>query len=102
MKKKPAQKSAIKSTVTVERSNQFKSEIDLRGMTGDEAWSAVDKYFDEAQIAGFHPVRLVHGKGTGVLRKAVHAHLKSHKSVRTFRLGTFGEGEMGVTIAELK
>ncbi|MBO5883144.1 MAG: endonuclease MutS2 [Clostridia bacterium] len=86
--------------VTVSR--DFRDEIDLRGMTGDEAWSAVDKYFDEAAMAGFHNVRLIHGKGTGALRNAIWGYLKSDKRVATFRIGRFGEGDGGVTVVELK
>ena len=80
----------------------FKDEIHLRGMTGDEAWSAVDKYFDEAQIAGFHTVRLVHGKGTGALKNALWKYLRNDKRVASFRIGQFGEGDGGVTVVELK
>ena len=80
----------------------FKDEIHLRGMTGDEAWSAVDKYFDEAQIAGFHTVRLVHGKGTGALKNALWKNLRTDKRVASFRIGQFGEGDGGVTVVELK
>ena len=80
----------------------FRDEIDLRGMTGDEAWSKVDKYFDEASIAGFHTVRLIHGKGTGALRNALWAYLKTDRRVKGFRIGQFGEGDGGVTVVELK
>ena len=86
--------------VTVNR--DFRDEIHLRGMTGDEAWNAVDKYFDEAQMAGFHTVRLVHGKGTGALRNALWAYLKKDRRVKSFRIGQFGEGDGGVTVVELK
>ncbi len=90
--------SAYRMTV----SRDFKDEIDLRGMTGDEAWSAVDKYFDEAAIAGFHTVRLIHGKGTGALKKALWDHLKKDGRVSSFRIGQFGEGDGGVSVVELK
>ena len=80
----------------------FRDEIDLRGMTGDEAWGKVDKYFDEASIAGFHTVRLIHGKGTGALRNALWAYLKTDRRVKGFRIGQFGEGDGGVTVVELK
>ncbi len=83
-------------------SRDFKDEIDLRGMTGDEAWGAVDKYFDEAQIAGFHTVRLIHGKGTGALKKALWEYLKKDSRVASFRIGQFGEGDGGVTVVEVK
>ena len=93
-------KKASDYKVTVNR--DFKDEIHLRGMTGDEAWSAVDKYFDEAQIAGFHTVRLVHGKGTGALKAALWKYLKTDRRVASFRIGQFGEGDGGVTVVELK
>ena len=83
-------------------SRDFKDEIDLRGKTGDEAWGAVDKYFDEAQIAGFHTVRLIHGKGTGALKKALWESLKKDSRVKSFRIGQFGEGDGGVTVVEIK
>ncbi len=83
-------------------SRDFKDEIHLRGMTGDEAWSRVDKYFDEAQLAGFHTVRLVHGKGTGALKAALWKYLKTDRRVASFRQGQFGEGDGGVTVVELK
>ena len=83
-------------------SRDFKDEIDLRGMTGDEAWFMVDKYFDTAQIAGFHTLRLIHGKGTGALRNALWQYLKKDRRIATFRIGQYGEGDGGVTIVELK
>jgi len=90
------------SSYTVSRSSSFKDEIDLRGMTGDEAWLAVDKYFDEAIISGFHKVRLIHGKGTGALKVALWKFLKGDKRISSFRIGQYGEGDGGVTIVELK
>lgn len=78
------------------------AELDLRGFASDEGVLALDRFIDEALLSGIGSITVIHGKGTGVLRKAVHSFLKGHKSVRTFRLGTFGEGEMGVTIVELK
>jgi DNA mismatch repair protein MutS2 len=83
-------------------SRDFHDEIDLRGQTGDEAWFMVDKYFDTAAIAGFHTVRLIHGKGTGALRLALWKYLKNDKRVKSFRIGQFGEGDGGVTVVELK
>lgn len=77
-------------------------EINLIGMTSDEAIIALDKYLDDAFLAHISPVRIVHGKGSGVLRNAVHNYLKRQKHVKSFRLGTFGEGDYGVTIAEFK
>ncbi len=86
--------------VTVNR--DFRDEIDLRGMTGDEAWNAVDKYFDEAALANFRTVRLIHGKGTGALKKHLWDALRKDRRVATFRIGQFGEGDGGVTVVELK
>ena len=77
-------------------------EINLLGLTVDEAIPIVDKYLDDCYIAKLSPVRIVHGKGTGALRNGIHHYLKSNKFVDSFRLGTFGEGEMGVTIVNLK
>jgi DNA mismatch repair protein MutS2 len=90
------------SQVRVTVSRDFRGEVDLRGKTGDEAWSIVDKYFDDASIAGFHTVRLIHGKGTGALKNALWAYLKKDRRVATFRIGQFGEGDGGVTVVELK
>ena len=81
---------------------EVSGEIDIRGMASDEAILELDQYIDNAVVSGLETIRIIHGKGTGVLRKNVQAHLRSHRSVSSFRLGTFGEGENGVTIAELK
>ncbi len=78
------------------------TEVDLRGMASDEAILELDKYIDNAVLSGVPSITIIHGKGTGVLRTAVQQHLKRHKNIRTYRLGVFGEGETGVTIAELK
>ena len=77
-------------------------EIDLRGQASDEAILELDSYIDNAVLSGIETIRIIHGKGTGVLRKNVQAHLRHHKNIESFRLGTFGEGENGVTIAQLK
>lgn len=77
-------------------------EIDLRGLTAEEAVAILDKYLDDAVLAGRQEVRIIHGKGTGVLRAAVQRHLAKHPSVDAFRLGRYGEGEDGVTIVTLK
>lgn len=90
------------STYTVQRSTSFKDEIDLRGMNGDEAWFAVDKYIDEAMLAGFSRIRLIHGKGTGALKNALWKFLKGDRRIASFRIGQFGEGDGGVTIVDLK
>lgn len=77
-------------------------EVDLRGMASDEAIMELDKYIDNAVLSGITTITVIHGKGTGTLRKAVQAHLRNHKNISSFRTGTFGEGENGVTIAEIK
>ena len=75
-------------------------EIDLRGMDSIEAVCVMERYLDEAMRSGLKQVRIVHGKGTGVLRAAVQQSLRKNKFVKKFRLGVYGEGEDGVTIAE--
>lgn len=101
-KKKPqAQRSTTRST----RSNatvKAVTEIDLRGKTAMEAIMELDLQLDSAVLSNIHQVTIIHGKGTGVLRTEVHNYLKRSKYVRTYRLGAFGEGDAGVTIAELK
>ena len=84
------------------KSIHVSTEINLLGYTVDEAISALDKYLDDAYIAHLPSVRVVHGKGTGALRSAVHAHLKRLKYVKEYRLGEFGEGDAGVTIVTFK
>ena len=68
----------------------------------EDAIFIVDKYLDDCYLANLPTARIVHGKGTGKLRNGIHAFLKNHPHVKSFRLGTFGEGEMGVTIVEFK
>ncbi len=80
----------------------FRDEIDLRGLLGDEGWQEVDKYLDEAVLANFGRVRLIHGKGTGALKNAIWQRLKHDRRVASFRLGAYGEGDGGVTVVELK
>jgi DNA mismatch repair protein MutS2 len=82
------------------KSASVSTEINLIGLTVDEAIAKLDKYLDDAYIAHLPSVRIVHGKGTGALRNAVHGHLKRQKYVKSFRLGEAGEGDAGVTIAE--
>ncbi|MBQ9098125.1 MAG: endonuclease MutS2 [Clostridia bacterium] len=95
------QKTSVKS-FRAAVSRDFRDEIDLRGKTGDEAWFMVDKYLDTANLAGFHTVRLIHGKGTGALRVALWKYLKADKRIKSFRIGQYGEGDGGVTVVELK
>ena len=99
-------KKSAHSSVTFAKGNTFKtqtisSEINVIGMNVDEATFVIDKYLDDCAIAKLSPVRIVHGKGTGKLREGIHKFLKTNPHVKSFRLGTFGEGEMGVTVVEL-
>ena len=88
--------------IRVSKSMSVSTKINLLGMTADEAIAQLDKYLDDAYLAHLPSVRIVHGKGTGVLRKAVQQHLKKVRYVESFRLGEFGEGDSGVTIAVFK
>ena len=90
------------SKLKMSKAMNISSEVNLIGMRVDEAISKLDKYLDDAYLSHINPVRIVHGKGTGALRNAVHNHLKRLKYVKSFRLGEFGEGDAGVTIAEFK
>ena len=88
--------------IKMSKSMSVSTEINLLGKTVDEAISALDKYLDDAYLAHLPSVRVVHGKGTGALRSAVHGHLKRLKYVKEFRLGEYGEGDAGVTIVTFK
>ncbi len=88
--------------VGVKAERRGKMELDIRGCTCDEGVYQLDAFIDRAVMSNISMVTIIHGKGTGLLRKAIHARLRSHPSVKSFRLGVFGEGEDGVTIAELK
>lgn len=88
--------------IRMSKSSSVSTEINLLGKTVDEAIAELDKYLDDAYIAHVKTVRIVHGKGTGALRKGVHNYLKRQKHVDTFRLGEFGEGDAGVTIVDFK
>ena len=78
------------------------SQIDLRGMMSDEAVLMAERYIDSAVMAKMRQVTIIHGKGTGALRQAIQSMLKKNRQVKSFRNGTFGEGEMGVTVVELR
>ena len=84
------------------RASAAPAELDLRGMMSDEAIGAVDLFLDNALMGKLETVRIIHGKGTGALRKAVREHLKRSKYVKEFRPGVYGEGEDGVTVVTLK
>jgi len=91
-----------KTSVKKPSVSNFKQEIDLRGRTGEEAWYELDKYLDDALMAGLHSVRIIHGKGTGALRKFIQEELRRDRRIISYRNGEFGEGDFGVTVAELK
>lgn len=88
--------------IRMEKATNIHQEINLIGMTVDEAMPVLGKYLDDAYLAHMSQVTVIHGRGTGALRKAVHDHLKRMKYVKSYRLGEFGEGDMGVTIVEFK
>lgn len=88
--------------IRMDKAANIHQEINLIGMTVDEAMPVLGKYLDDAYLAHMSQVTVIHGRGTGALRKAVHNHLKRTKYIKSFRLGEFGEGDMGVTIVEFK
>ena len=92
----------VTKTLVDKSQRSASSELDLRGQTIEEAIMMVDQFIDSCTLLGIKTITIIHGKGTGALRSAVQQHLKNHRAVRTFRLGVYGEGEDGVTIAELK
>ena len=80
---------------------KWETEIDVRGMIGDDAWFVVDKYLDDAILANISTVRIIHGKGTGALKAALWKYFKSDKRIKAFRHGEYGEGDAGVTVITL-
>ena len=98
----PTLKKTGSGKIKMRKSANISTEINVIGMTTAEAIPTVDKYLDDAYLAHLPQVRIIHGRGTGALRKAVHAHLKKCKYVESYRLGEFGEGDMGVTIVNFK
>ena len=92
----------IKTSSASFKAKNVSSEINVIGQNVEDACFIIDKYLDDCSIAKLSPVRIVHGKGTGKLREGIHSFLRKHSHVKSFRLGTFGEGEIGVTIVELK
>ena len=100
--KVPGPKTVAKSSAAQLRSMSIEPQIDLRGMESVEAVLAAERYIDSAVMSRLKTVTIIHGKGTGALRAAVQQMLKRNKSVKSFRLGRFGEGEAGVTVVELK
>ncbi|MBW7571657.1 endonuclease MutS2 [Caproiciproducens faecalis] len=101
-KKVKEKRRTVTRNVTGRAQAKVTTELDLRGQMTDEAIMNVDRFIDSALLSGIEQLTIIHGKGTGALRAAVQQHLKKHPSVRSYRLGVFGEGEAGVTIVELK
>lgn len=97
-----AQGGGVTKSLADKSTRSASSELDLRGQTIEEGIMMLDQYIDSCLLMGIKTITIIHGKGTGALRSAVQQHLKNHRAVRTFRLGVYGEGEDGVTIAELK
>jgi DNA mismatch repair protein MutS2 len=103
VKEQPPRKMFRTVTKNVSRAQaSAATEVNVRGLTAEEALMEVDRALDAALLSGVGQLTIIHGKGTGVLRSAVQQHLKNHPSVKSYRLGTFGEGESGVTIVEMK
>ncbi len=99
----PSQKTEAVQVSRIRSSRQdVKMELDIRGQKVEEALPSLDKYLDDALLAGLHQVSVIHGKGTGQLRKGVHEFLRRHRHVKSFRLGGQGEGGLGATIVELR
>ncbi len=96
------QRKAAKESTRSFQTATVSSEVDLRGMNAEEAISVLSLFLDNAWRGHLQTVRIIHGKGTGVLRKAVHQYLKTEKNVKNYRLGVYGEGEDGVTIADFR
>ncbi len=102
VREKREAKRQVATAVRLSGARAAVSELDIRGLMTDEADLAVDQFLDSAVMGKLNVVTIIHGKGTGALRKAVHQQLKRHPSVKSFRLGRYGEGEDGVTVVELK
>ena len=99
---KPAQRGRKMNKVGVKVERRGTMELDIRGFTCDDGVYQLDSFIDRAVMSNISTITIIHGKGTGLLREAVHRRLKNHPSVKSFRLGAFGEGEDGVTVVELK
>ena len=92
----------IHTSSHISKSKNIKPEINVIGMNVEEANFVIDKFLDDCAISKLETVRIIHGKGTGKLKNGIHQFLKTNSHVKSFRLGTFGEGEMGVTVVTLK
>lgn len=98
----PKKKGGIKKTLQSNANRKSSMELDIRGMTSDEGIMEVDRFIDNCLLGGIETITIIHGKGTGALRSAVHQFLKANKNVKSYRLGAYGEGEAGVTVAVLE
>ena len=101
-KEEPKEKKATSRIQRGEKHSIAKTELDLRGETILDAEEKIDRFLDAALLDHLHSVSIIHGKGTGALRAGVQQFLRSHPLVKSFRLGTYGEGDSGITIVELK
>lgn len=99
--KKVSNNTSFKNAIS-NKSKSISPEINVIGLNIEEATQIIDKYLDDANLSKLETVRIVHGKGTGKLRTGIHSFLKKHPHVKSFRVGTYGEGEMGVTVVTLK
>ena len=98
----PTKKYGSSGQNKMSKASTIRPDINLIGKTVDEALPLLDKYLDDAYLSHLPQVTVIHGRGTGALKNAVHTHLKKTKYVKSFRIGTFGEGDQGVTIVEFK
>jgi DNA mismatch repair protein MutS2 len=103
VRKSAPAKAPVQAAASVKRTRDenLRTELDLRGATLDEAILDVDRFLDEAFLANLGQVYIIHGKGTGALRAGMQDFLRRHKHVKSYRLGNYGEGGAGVTVAEL-
>lgn len=101
VKNKNASNNLVKNS-SITKSKTISPEINVIGLNVEEANHIIDKYLDDAKLAKLETIRVVHGKGTGKLKSGIHSFLKKHPHVKSYRMGSFGEGEMGVTVVTLK
>ena len=98
----PGRKKAQKVVINVKSSSNISQEIDLRGMTFDEAQDELDIFLDNLNTSGMETAHIIHGKGTGALRNKIGKYLDRHEIIESWRLGNWNEGSFGVTVAKLK
>ena len=100
--KKIQSKGSTSRKITSNATKRVSRELDIRGETVEEGIMELDNFIDSCVLSNIDTATIIHGKGTGALRSAIQAHLKNHKNIKSFRNGLYGEGEMGVTVIELK